>query len=241
MCRRYRVFFRGLRSQVCLLAAMSLFLSMVRPAISAQEPRNPTTVPQKISAPVQTGMRDFAPGVRINWDKQAVEVESRVVLREGPLELLACSPQTREHESILAVLARPLHVFQAMGLIGLEAGSPARYDEKLDRWFPASGEPLDLRIQWREDGRDHEVAPANWMVERKTGKPPEGLRWVFAGSMVREEGGFGADPDGTVVCVVDFDSALIALSTPHSADDAELWLTANPKEVPPTGTRCTLT
>jgi hypothetical protein len=186
------------------------------------------------------GIREFAPGIQIDWKSKVIEIGAIVVLREGPLELLACSPQTREHESILSVSARPLHIFQAMGLIGLEAGSPARYNEMLDRWFPASGEPLDLRVHWRDGDKDRTVSPAAWMVEKKTGKPPETLRWVFAGSLVREEGWFGADADGTVVCVVDFDSALIALSARHSADDAELWLTANPKEVPPLGTRFTL-
>ncbi|UCE61208.1 MAG: hypothetical protein JSU63_05560, partial [Phycisphaerales bacterium] len=62
--------------------------------------------------------RQFAPGVKIDWQRRVVEVDASVVLREGPLELLACSPQTREHESILAVRARPLHIYQAMGLIG---------------------------------------------------------------------------------------------------------------------------
>ncbi len=225
---------------LCYFLAVA-FLSASRIAISAEQPAGSDVPSPQASKREQTGVREFAPGVRIHWRTVSVELESRVVLREGSLELLACSPQTREHESILAVSARPLHIFQAMGLIGLEAGSPARYDEKLERWFPASGEPLDLRIAWREDGNDRAVAAAEWMVERKTGKPPEPLRWVLAGSVAREEGGFGADADGTVACVVDFDSALIALSTRHSADDAELWLAANTKEVPPIGTRCTMT
>src|ERR1043166_8218583 len=45
--------------------------------------------------------RPFQPGVRIDWEQKAVEIDARVVLREGPLELFACSPQTKEHESIL--------------------------------------------------------------------------------------------------------------------------------------------
>ena len=186
------------------------------------------------------GIRPFQPGVFIDWTQQAVEIEARVVLREGPLELLACSPQTREHESILVVSARPLHIFQAMSLAGLQQGAPARYDEKLDRWFPASGEPLDLQIRCRDEGKERIVPAAQWMLQRAGAKPPEKLTWVFSGSMAREEGGFAADADGTVACVVDFDSALIALSTPHSADNEELWLNANTKEVPPIGTRCTL-
>lgn len=184
--------------------------------------------------------REFAPGVVIDWKQKAVEVDARVVLREGPLELFACSPQTKEHESVIAIVARPFHLFQAMGLVGLETGSPPRYDEKLGRWFPASGEPLDLRIRWRDGHKDRTASPAAWMIEKKTGKAPDSLRWVFAGSLTGDEGGFAADGEGTVACVVDFESALIAQSVRHSADDAELWLSANPKEVPPVGTRCTL-
>ncbi len=176
----------------------------------------------------------------LDWDDRAVRVSATVVLREGPLELFACSPQTREHESILAVQGRPLHLFQAMGLIGLESGSPPSYIEKRDQWQQAHGEPLDLHVEYRDGGKMRTVKPSEWTIEKKTGKPPEKLEWVFAGSVVREKGHFGADSDGTVVCVVDFDSALIALSTRHSADDAELWLAANPETIPPLGTACTL-
>jgi len=71
-------------------------------------------------------VRPFADGIQINWTRKQVEVEATVVLREGPLELLACSPNTREHESILVIEARPLHIFKAMGLIGLQPGKPVR-------------------------------------------------------------------------------------------------------------------
>lgn len=185
-------------------------------------------------------IREFAPGVHLDWATKSVELDARVVLREGPLELLACSPQTKEHESVLVVLARPLQVFQALGLIGLQAGSPPRFDEKLDRWIPASGEPLDLRVRWKAGDSLRTVRAAQWMIEPRSGKPPETLIWVFAGSFVHDEGGFAADSEGTVVSVVDFESALIAPSVRHSADDEELWLVANKEEVPPPGTRCTL-
>lgn len=183
----------------------------------------------------------------------AVRVDARVVLREGPLELFACSPQTKEHESVVSVLARPMHIFQAMGLIGLEPGSPPRYDEKQDQWHHAHGEPLDLRVEWRPDDKLRTARPVEWMIEKKTGRPPGSLDWVFSGSVQRQsaaselsreagadEPRFAADSEGTVVCVVDFESALISLSTRYSADDAELWLSANPQAIPSPGTRCTL-
>jgi len=186
------------------------------------------------------GVREFAPGVRIDWTNLTVNIDSEVVLREGALELLACSPQTKEHESILVVKARPLHILQAMGLVGLEPGSPVRYDEKNDRWSPASGESLDLRI--RCDGVDggRPVPATAWLAETKNGRPPKDLDWVFSGSRSVAGGRFDADLEGTVACVVDFDTALISPATSHSADNEELWLKANTEAIPPRGTRCVL-
>ncbi len=185
-------------------------------------------------------VKEFAPGVHINWQRRVVEVDAKVVLREGPLELLACSPRTREHESILAVQARPLHIFQAMGLIGLEPGSPARYDEKRDRWLDPVGELLKLRLRYREGNNLRDVPAERWLVDVKRNRPPEKVKWVFSGSRTFESGRFGADLDGTVVCVVDFDTALVSVGALHSADNELLWLVANTDAIPPIGTPLTL-
>ena len=91
----------------------------------------------------------FGPGVRIDWQKRVVELDAEVVLRQGSLELLACSPQTREHESILRVHAKPLHVYQAMGLIGLTPGSPMKFDEKSKQWRRPTGDSLRLSVRTR--------------------------------------------------------------------------------------------
>ena len=188
----------------------------------------------------RTGIRDFASGVRIDWKNLTVELAAEVAMREGPLELLACSPQTKEHESILIVRARPLHVFQAMGLIGLESGSPVRFDEGMQRRIPATGESLDLRIRCETPFPKNEVSATSWVVESGSEKPPAKLDWIFSGSRSDAGGRFGADLEGTVVCLVDFDNALISLATPHSADNEVLWLKANTEAIPPRGTRCTL-
>lgn len=212
---------------VCALAALGVGDGPAPPA--ANQPAKPTDSPQK-----------FAPGVRIDWRRRVVEVDAVVVLRKGPLELLACSPKTREYESILAVSARPMHIFQAMGLIGLEPGSPVRYDEKHDRWLAPTGETLQLRVRYRQKDVERTVPVEHWLLDVKHGRPPKSLKWVFAGSRTLKSGRFGADVDGTVVCVVDFETALISPGARHSADNEALWLAANTKAIPPTGTTCTL-
>ena len=204
-------------------------------------PKPPLETKGSADDPVQTNpVRAFAPGVRIDWKHQIVEVDAKVVLRQGPLELLACSPQTREHESIFVVAAQPIHVFQAMGLVGLEAGRPVRYDEQAGRLLPAQGDPLDIRIRWKEKSGMQTVPARKLLLTLPAGRPPESLHWVFAGSRRMGKEAFGADLDGTVICVVDFDTALIGLRSLHSADNDVLWLAANPETIPPVGTLCTL-
>ena len=169
----------------------------------------------------------FAPGVSIDWSAGEVQVDASVVLRSGPLELIACSPQTREHESILVIPARPISVFQAMGLAGLEPGLPVRYDETTERFKPAVGQRLDIDVRFA-DGADERTMPIRrWLVDVSTDKPPEEIEWVFAGSHTDDKGRFAADMEGTILCVVDFESALIALEALHTADNAQLWLRAN--------------
>jgi len=188
----------------------------------------------------------FAAGVVIDWRVPLVELDARVVLREGPLELLACSPGTREHESILQVPAKPFHIFQAMGLIGLKPGQPVHYDAKKKSWLAASGDALSLRIEYDTSVGRCAVPCQWWFVDLKgqqfTGKMPvlQPINWVFAGSHTYEGKRFGADMEGTIACVVDFDSALIAVGARHSADNDQLWLGARPSAIPPIGTACKL-
>ena len=117
-------------------AAVSIVLAPLALSAPLQSAAPPSSQPGAASGRVV----DFAPGVRINWQRPQVELAARIALREGPLELFACSPHTREHESVLAVEARPWHIYQALGLIGLRPGQPVTYDEQNDRWLPADGD-----------------------------------------------------------------------------------------------------
>lgn len=182
----------------------------------------------------------FAPGVRIDWTHRTVEVDARVVFRKGPLELLACSPNTREHESILVVSARPLHIFQALGLMGAEPGRPMRYDIQKDKWIPPSGDILEILFRYQKDGIEYTVSARQWVLDSNTKKEPQSLRWVFAGSKSLPSGRFMADIEGTIICVVDFESAVISLNSLHSADNEMLWLIANTEAIPPINTPCTI-
>ena len=200
----------------------------------------PPDAPSEVDAGGVRRMTTFAPGIHIDWSTGTVAFEARVVLRRGPLELLACSPGTREHESILLVPARPIHMYQAMGLVGLDPGAPPRFDSERQQVVPASGQALEIVVRYRQDGVVQTVPAQWWLLDTGTRKPPATVPWVFAGSRFVDRGGLAAEVEGTLVCVVDFSSALIAMGSTHSADNASLWLEANTKVIPPVGTPCTL-
>jgi len=192
------------------------------------------------------GVIDYQRGIRINWPQHQVEATGRIVLRQGPLELFACSPNTREHESIVCIDARPLHLFQALGLIGLTPGHPGRILPQTGEYQGATGDPVEIEVQYEQDGQTRHDPIESWMRQTGTdnqkgpGPDLDPLPWVFAGSYVTKDGVFAADPEGTVISVVEFGSSLIALPDYHSDSNAELWLQPATERIPPLMSRCTL-
>ncbi len=187
----------------------------------------------------------YKPGVGINWTRRQVELTGKVALREGMLELFACATDVyggdKTHESIMLLDARPLHAYQALGLIGLKPGRPAQWVPETNTMLPATGQPLELRVEWLHDGRPREVDVSEWMQladrpETRLGPLP----WVFAGSGPTADGGILADEDGTVATVVDFDGSIICLSALHPSDYDQLWIAARPDKVPQLDMPCTL-
>ena len=193
-----------------------------------------------VAESVSTRDHLFSDGIWIDWRHREVALEAKVVLRRGPLELLACSPNTREHESILVVFGRPRDIYHAMGLIGLEPGSPVRFDSEKAHLLPALGESLQLRIRYEEKGMERTVPASTWLGRASSQEPIANLSWVFAGSRSTSDGRFAGDAEGTVVALVDFEAALIAVGALHTSDNDALWLEARTEAIPPVGTPCRL-
>lgn len=219
------------------VVAAFLLCLMISPS-PAEEGRagSPKTVAESTS----NRSRLFSDGIWIDWSDRQVALEAKVVLRKGSLELLACSPNTREHESILVVLGRPRDIYHAMGLIGLEPGSPIRFDSQKRHLLPPTGESLLLRIRYEQDGKVRTVPASAWLRHPASKKPIDDVAWVFAGSHSTSDGRFAGDAEGTIVALVDFPAALIAVGGLHTSDNDALWLEAGTEAIPPVGTPCRL-
>ena len=124
----------------------------------------PAANERKISPELRAALEKLKlPGVKINLEEWSVDVDSRVCLKEGLLELIACTKDTKEHESIIVIDAKPSHVHTALLLIGAKPGSPAQrqaIDPEMTRFrdIPPSGSPVDVFLVFKDtDGKQVEI------------------------------------------------------------------------------------
>lgn len=198
-------------------------------------------------------LREVFPHVRVDVEAKIVEFDGHVPIvvndPEAPdvyLEVIACTPDTKEHESLVVTEARPSHIHAALLMIGLQPGKPGSWtwdgagaEAKLNAHDP-SGDAVRIELLWTDPaGAARSARPADWMMNKESGQALADLPFIFAGSQMLDRGlGLGelydADGAGTLIGLATFGAETIAWPTTFSpdADVAEpVWI-ANPKTTP---------
>lgn len=114
---------------------------------------------------------------------------------EGLVELLACGPGGKVHESIFVLHADPKDIQAGLLLIGLRPGD--RPAAGLGQG-PPLGEALIIEAAWDENGIGKRVAAEQLIYDYKTRKPARHGGWIFNGSMFKD-GSFMADAEESMV------------------------------------------
>lgn len=208
-----------------LLAASAIgqFPPPDAPSAQSDEKYSPPALWPKSAKP-------FQPGVAIDWKAPAVLVQGRVALREGPLEFVACFAG-KEHESLVRLEASAMSIYMALGLIGVNAGAPPRWNETMGEFQSATGDMVDVAFVVN----GVEASAWDWMIDAEYGRSPLSRPWVFAGSVKLDDGSLAADRSGVGIAIVDFGDSLLSLSEARPSRNAELWAVANATRVPPQG------
>lgn len=175
------------------------------------------------------------PHVAVDLERGFVDVDTTVVLREkGWLELLACLPGTREHESILVVEALPSHIHLALVMLGLEPGQPMQWrmeGERVKTERPR-GPAVTVSIVEQHDGREVEVPVSRWIIDRQSGQHLPDNTWLFTGSVFYEKEGqtvYHADVSGSVLSIVNFGDEVLARPTDRTnQNDGKAWVPHTP-------------
>lgn len=186
------------------------------------------------------------PGVKINLEERCVDVESRVCLKEGMLELIACTKDSKEHESIIMIEAKPSHVHTALLLLGAKPGNPAMQEAinpEMTRFrsTPPSGNPVDVFLVFKNaEGKETEQAISEFIQEagQDYGTPapdtPEPKKkfpthtFLFAGSILAGDGNgprqYLCDVNGNVISLATFGDELLCLPDVHDhSNGALVW------------------
>ncbi|MBM84388.1 MAG: hypothetical protein CMJ78_27860 [Planctomycetaceae bacterium] len=91
-------------------------------------------------------------------------LKSKVCLQQGALEMLCCLDQTKEHESILTVNTKAYVVHTGLLALSAKPGSPVRYDPNEDKLYPASGQKIEIYLNYKDkEGTPHRVPAQSWI------------------------------------------------------------------------------
>lgn len=172
--------------------------------------------------------------MEIVGDKRRILVQAQVCLRMGQLEQFLTRKRTKEHEAILAadVDAREIHA--ALLAAGAEAGSPVKFVPKYQQ---ARGTPIRVSVRFEKDGKKVTMPAQQWIRHIKTKKDME-HDWVFAGSKLlpdpfdNKKQPFYAANDGDVICLSNFETAMLDLPIPSTGDNDDLFFEANTDRIP---------
>lgn len=171
--------------------------------------------------------------VRVDTANRCIVLPGRVNQVEGAIELLACGPGGKTHESIfvLDVAARDLQA----ALLLLDA-APRAFTWKIDP-TPPGGSPVEVAVARRDAGDTTTSTgwtPAGDMVlHRGRSTPMNEARWVYTGSMV-EDGQLAADREQSLIATYWDPFAILNLANECGADDT--MLAAHREALPPLGT-----
>lgn len=205
------------------------------------------------------------PGLKIMVKKGYIDVDAKVCLTEGLLELIACTKDSKEHESMISIEPKAAHVHAALLLIGAQPGNPAMRKqvetEDGPRWldFPPRGQEIDVFLVFNnKDGQPEEHSIDKFLIkgleENYDGVPTEPVKkedrvfpthtFLFTGSHVYKDGEndpiYLADEGGNVISLSTFGDELLALPGVHAHANEALSWAVDSTHLPPLETKVIL-
>ncbi len=233
-------------------------LAVLAVALSAEEPPAPPAEAKLVKLP----------GMVIDRAKGWVDLAATVCLDDGFLELVACTKGSKEHESIVVIDSRPVHVHTALLLLGATNGNPAmrkQVGKEDPRWvqLPPRGDPIAVsllvpdaqgkqierpisdfivRAQGRGVALPGDEGGANVGLTKAERRFPD--TFLFAGSHLLEKPPgprqYLADLSGHVISIATFGDEVLCLPSVHSQANGALEWQVDTTHLPKLGSKITL-
>jgi hypothetical protein len=179
--------------------------------------------------------------LEVRGRERRVVVNAYVCQQRAPLEQLLTLKRTKEHEAVLAADVDARHIHAALVAAGAEPGSPVQYQP----YRPARGTRIKVLVRYKDkDGKEVTLPAQKWIRHAKTKKELE-YDWVFAGSRLSPPPEPTLPPRyeaniGDVICVSNFDTAMLDLPIASSQANDELEFECYTERIPALGTPVTV-
>jgi len=247
-------------------AAMLVGLGLLCVASAETEDAGEAKAEKKPVAELSEGRKELTlPGIKVYIKERFVDVDSRVCLDSGMLELIACTKDSKEHEALIAVDAKAAHIHAALLLIGATPGNPAirkRIDGPNSRWIdmPPRGQGIDAFLVFENEIGVPTEYPIKDFIRRAEDDEFYGITdeeveageskefptntFLFAGSHVFKDGKsepvYLSDESGNVISLATFGDELLCLPGIHVHSNGGLVWEANSERLPPLDTKVIL-
>jgi hypothetical protein len=172
----------------------------------------------------------------IDPKNKTVIVDGQVSLREGMLEMFACTRNTKEHESIVSANTKAFVVHTALVRLGADPGRPVQF---VPKYRPPTGTEVEVTVEWLdESGRRKTARAQDWIKDINTKKAMV-HPFVFAGSSFWKDEETGKEfyqaEAGDFICVSNFGTAMLDIPIKSSPENSELAFEAFTERIPPLG------
>ena len=218
------LFARILCRKLCLFGACAIVATGAEPLLSTGPAATPEAGTRSSTDPWVT-----LGSVRVNSETRSMLVTGWVNQVFGLVELLACGPGGKTHESVFVLEASPVDFQAGLLLLGIKPGTPPR---DVGEGQP-KGPELDIWVDWKDGAKNRRERAERFIVDIRNQKPLPATPWIFTGS-VFEDGKFMALAEESLIATYWDPWAIINIPLPCGADDT--LLVVNTNAVPPLNT-----
>jgi hypothetical protein len=184
------------------------------------------------------------PSLRIDLNKKDVEVDGRINMRNGLVEVFACTEHGKKHESVMVWLCKPRYVRAGLMLLGMKEKPEV---ENFGDGGALTGERVAIDVSWDdpEAGRRVEYRAEELVLDKQRGEAMERCGFAFTGSRFQQIGVdksgkpheiFMADASGQIATTYHDPDAILDNPLTKGGDDTIYF--ANSKVLPRAGTPC---
>jgi hypothetical protein len=176
--------------------------------------------------------------IRVYVQEKRIEIDGEIKLGPGiMIEVFACTPTGKTHETVMIVDAMPSNVHAALLLIGLKPGKPVAFQGE-DRM--PTGDPVKMSVRWKDGDKTKTVRAEDLLLNVRDKRPMKPQTWVFCGSAMDPQSPkpYLADMVGNII--VTYHDAATVIDSPGEGGADDEVLEVNGKTCPPVKTPVTL-